>query len=244
MIVENSAPSAIPRMPPTIDSVIDSVSTCDMMSRRFAPSALRRPISRVRSLTTISMMFMMTMPPTSSDRPTMPTSTTAIPAVACWKMPSTESDATMPKLSGCARLQPAIDAQRDARFVTRVVGQRGIARLDHQRQRLPRAEQLLIAGRAESPRTRRATGRTSAPFFLLTPTTVNGTPAILICLSSGSAPLNSRSAVPQPIKRDRTLALDLGRRDHPAALGVERRRSRGTPRSRPGPAAVSSSSSR
>ena len=38
-----------------------------MMSRRFAPSAFRRPISRVRSLTTISMMFMMTMPPTSSE---------------------------------------------------------------------------------------------------------------------------------------------------------------------------------
>ena len=33
----------------------------------LAPSALRRPISRVRSLTTISMMFMMTMPPTTSE---------------------------------------------------------------------------------------------------------------------------------------------------------------------------------
>ena len=83
MMVENSAPSAMPTMPPTTDSVIDSVSTCDMMSRRLAPSALRRPISRVRSLTTISMMFMITMPPTSSDRPTMPTSSTAMPAVAC-----------------------------------------------------------------------------------------------------------------------------------------------------------------
>ena len=117
MIVENSAPSAMPMMPPTSDSVIDSVSTCDMMSRRLAPSALRRPISRVRSLTTISMMFMITMPPTSSDSPTMPTSSTAMPAVACWKMPSTESEATMPKLSGSRRLQAAIDAQRHARFV-------------------------------------------------------------------------------------------------------------------------------
>ena len=34
---------------------------------RRAPSALRRPISRVRSVTTISMMFMITMPPTTSD---------------------------------------------------------------------------------------------------------------------------------------------------------------------------------
>ncbi len=114
MIVENSAPSAMPTMPPTSDSVIDSVRTCDMMSRRFAPSALRRPISRVRSLTTISMMFMITMPPTSSDRPTMPTRTTAIPAVACWKMPSTESDATRPKLSGSVGFRP-----RSTRSATR-----------------------------------------------------------------------------------------------------------------------------
>jgi hypothetical protein len=70
-------------MPPTSDNVTDSVRTCDMMSRRLAPSALRSPISRVRSLTTINMMFMITMPPTSSDNPTMPTSSTAMPAVAC-----------------------------------------------------------------------------------------------------------------------------------------------------------------
>jgi len=52
--------------PSTIDSVIDSVSTCDMMSRRLAPSALRMPISRVRSATATSMMFMITMAPTMS----------------------------------------------------------------------------------------------------------------------------------------------------------------------------------
>ena len=53
-----------------------------MMSDRRAPSALRSPISRVRSVTTISMMFMMTMPPTTSDRPTTPTSTAKMPLVA------------------------------------------------------------------------------------------------------------------------------------------------------------------
>ena len=52
------------------------------MSRRLAPSALRRPISRVRSLTTISMMFMITMPPTTSDSATTPTSTAKMPLVA------------------------------------------------------------------------------------------------------------------------------------------------------------------
>ena len=35
------------------------------MFQRVAPSALRTPISRVRSVTDTSMMFMMPMPPTS-----------------------------------------------------------------------------------------------------------------------------------------------------------------------------------
>ena len=36
-----------------------------MMSRRVAPEARRMPISRVRSVTVASMMFMIPMPPTS-----------------------------------------------------------------------------------------------------------------------------------------------------------------------------------
>ena len=35
------------------------------MSRDLAPSAFRTPISRVRSVTDISMMFMITIPPTT-----------------------------------------------------------------------------------------------------------------------------------------------------------------------------------
>ena len=41
------------------------------MSRPRAPTAMRRPISRVRSVTDTSMMFMMPMPPTSSDTEAM-----------------------------------------------------------------------------------------------------------------------------------------------------------------------------
>ena len=37
------------------------------MSRRRAPTAKRRPISRVRSFTETSIVFMMLMPPTRSD---------------------------------------------------------------------------------------------------------------------------------------------------------------------------------
>jgi len=38
----------------------------------LAPSALRIPISRVRSVTDTSMMFMMTTPPTTSEMDAMP----------------------------------------------------------------------------------------------------------------------------------------------------------------------------
>ncbi len=43
-----------------------------------APIAMRRPISRVRSVTDTSMMFMIPMPPTSSETPAMPASSVVI----------------------------------------------------------------------------------------------------------------------------------------------------------------------
>jgi len=45
------------------------------MSRRFAPSARRMPISRVRSVMVASMMFMMPMPPTIREIAAMEPST-------------------------------------------------------------------------------------------------------------------------------------------------------------------------
>ena len=42
------------------------------MSRRVAPIALRMPISRVRSRTETSMMFMIPMPPTTSEIEAIP----------------------------------------------------------------------------------------------------------------------------------------------------------------------------
>ncbi len=45
------------------------------MVRLRAPSARRMPISRVRSRTDTSMMFMMPMPPTSRVMSPMPTAT-------------------------------------------------------------------------------------------------------------------------------------------------------------------------
>ena len=57
----------MPISPPTSDSVTASTRNCARMSRPRAPTAMRRPISRVRSVTDTSMMFMMPMPPTRSE---------------------------------------------------------------------------------------------------------------------------------------------------------------------------------
>ncbi len=58
-----------------------------MMSRFLAPSARRMPISRVRSVTLASMMFMMPMPPTSKEIAAMdPRTTLKIRLVRCaWR---------------------------------------------------------------------------------------------------------------------------------------------------------------
>jgi hypothetical protein len=59
-------------MPPPIRlKVIASIRNCSLMSPGCAPTAMRMPISRVRSVTLTSMMFMMPMPPTTSEMPAM-----------------------------------------------------------------------------------------------------------------------------------------------------------------------------
>ena len=62
-------PTAMPRKPPIVVCTTASIKNCKMMSRRFAPRARRMPISRVRSVTVASKMFMMPMPPTNSGMP-------------------------------------------------------------------------------------------------------------------------------------------------------------------------------
>ena len=74
MINAPPAPSPMPMMPPSTQSTTASMRNCSRMLNRVAPSALRMPISRVRSVTDTSMMFMMPMPPTSSDTAAMPDS--------------------------------------------------------------------------------------------------------------------------------------------------------------------------
>ena len=56
-----------PTTPPSRQSTTASTRNCRRMSRARAPTAMRRPISRVRSVTDTSMMFMMPTPPTTSE---------------------------------------------------------------------------------------------------------------------------------------------------------------------------------
>ena len=54
----------MPIAPPIALKVTASIKNCTRMSAARAPTAMRMPISRVRSVTLTSMMFMMPMPPT------------------------------------------------------------------------------------------------------------------------------------------------------------------------------------
>ena len=116
--------------PPNTDSTTDSVSICAMMSERRAPSALRSPISRVRSVTTISMMFMMTMPPTTSDSAD-DADEHGEDAVGR-RVVDVEDRVGREhaEVVGLLRLQPPRDPQRDRRVVHRLRDLREVARLD------------------------------------------------------------------------------------------------------------------
>ena len=64
----------MPMSPPSSDRVRASTRNWARMSRPRAPMALRMPISRVRSRTDTSMMFMIPMPPTTSEIEAIPPS--------------------------------------------------------------------------------------------------------------------------------------------------------------------------
>jgi len=71
-------PQRTPRTPPKRASTTDSLRNWERTSERRAPTAFRIPISRVRSVTATSMMFMMTMPPTTSEIAATPTVVNAV----------------------------------------------------------------------------------------------------------------------------------------------------------------------
>ena len=82
--VVTARPSAMPSRPPTRLIVTASIRNWLRMSARLAPIALRMPISRVRSVTVTSMIFMIPMPPTNSDTPATLASNMVKMPVCCW----------------------------------------------------------------------------------------------------------------------------------------------------------------
>jgi hypothetical protein len=60
-------PKRMPSNPPSALIVIASIKSCVLVSPRRAPMTLRTPISFVRLSTLASVMFMMPMPPASSE---------------------------------------------------------------------------------------------------------------------------------------------------------------------------------
>ena len=82
-----ASPPRTPMSPPNSDSITASTRNCSRTWPSTAPIARRMPISRVRSVTETSMMFMMPMPPTSrltaATAPRRPVSTVVAPAAAC-----------------------------------------------------------------------------------------------------------------------------------------------------------------
>ena len=86
--------STTPMMPPQAERIADSVRNWISTSRVLAPRAFRIPISRVRSVTETSMMFIMPMPPTrremaaipptAADRAPIILSTLPISSTAVW----------------------------------------------------------------------------------------------------------------------------------------------------------------
>ena len=62
-------PSPTPSNPPILHTLTDSLKNCSRISEFLAPSALHKPISRVRSPTATNIMFIIPMPPTRSENP-------------------------------------------------------------------------------------------------------------------------------------------------------------------------------
>src|SRR5690348_8497348 len=93
-------PMMIPTMPPIAHKVIASRVNWNRMLRLVAPIALRTPISRVRSVTETSMMFMTPTPPTIN--PTLETANIKMkmPPVSWFQRSESASGVKMAKLSG------------------------------------------------------------------------------------------------------------------------------------------------
>ena len=81
IISDEPIPRITPIIPPVTLIMTASIRNWNRMCRPFAPMDIRRPISRVRSVTDTYMMFMIPMPPTSNDMPAIQANRTVIKSV-------------------------------------------------------------------------------------------------------------------------------------------------------------------
>ena len=97
-----TTPIAIPITPPISEISIASARNCFCTSPGPAPTAMRSPISRIRSVTETSMMFMMPMPPMIRQMPaTAPSSldirlVVAVRVATIWLMLRTAKSSSAP----------------------------------------------------------------------------------------------------------------------------------------------------
>ena len=94
------APRRMPMIPPTAVRTTASMVNCSSTSWRRAPTALRTPISRVRSVTETSIMFMTPTPPTSRATLLTANMKTKTPPVTWFHKSIIESAVKISKLSG------------------------------------------------------------------------------------------------------------------------------------------------
>ena len=187
----STPPVAMPTAPPTSVSVAASTRNCHMISRLVAPSALRTPISRVRSVTEIIMMATTPTPPTIKpmlDKTIMARKN--IP-VTWFQLSSNLSCVTIEKLFSCPGLSPRI-ARRVATTssIALCCGTSGAGPTANRIQPLKKGTYFTNAPWG-TPANGGVTPLNRLGGGVYTPITWNGTPAILIVRPMGSRPRNS-----------------------------------------------------
>ncbi len=111
---DRPTPMTMPAIPPVTLSSTASARNCSSTCSRRAPIAMRRPISRVRSVTDTSRMFMMPMPPTTREIEATAANSSAmirllVSAVsAIWLKLRTEKSFGSPARTRCLRVRISV----------------------------------------------------------------------------------------------------------------------------------------
>jgi hypothetical protein len=102
-VAEMSSPRTTPTTPPIVVSVTASTRNWPITSRRLAPTARRTPISRVRWVTEMSMMFITPTPPITSETSATNTMAAVMPPVMARNCEMSWSGVTKAKSFGLSK---------------------------------------------------------------------------------------------------------------------------------------------